>query len=245
MPGVGRTLLFLALALLAETAGTIGGFGSSVFFVPLANFFLPLTTVLGLVALFHLASNVAKLGLFRAGIDRSLLLRLGVPAVLFATAGAWAGAFLEPRWLELALALFLVASSAALLLRPDWGLEPTTRNAMLGGAVSGWMAGMVGTGGAVRGLSLAAFGLPKEVFVATSAAIDLGVDSARALVYWRNGYMRDMELAWVPWLVLVAIAGTWLGRALLRRIPQERFRQIALSLVLAIGLATLAGVALG
>jgi uncharacterized protein len=240
MPGTGRALLFLALALLAETAGTVGGFGSSVFFVPLANFFLPFTTVLGLVALFHLASNVAKLGLFRQGIDRSLLLRLGVPAVLFAGAGAWAGAFLEPRWLELTLALLLVASSTALLLRPDWGLVPSTRNAVLGGAVSGWMAGMVGTGGALRGLSLAAFSLPKEVFVATSAAIDLGVDSARALVYWRNGYMREVELSWVPWLVLVAIAGTWLGRALLRRIPQERFRQIALSLVLAIGLATLA-----
>jgi uncharacterized protein len=239
MPGTGRALLFLALALLAETAGTVGGFGSSVFFVPLANFFLPFTTVLGLVALFHLASNVAKLGLFRQGIDRSLLLRLGVPAVLFAAAGAWAGAFVEPRWLELVLALFLVASSAALLLRPDWGLVPTKRNAVLGGAVSGWMAGMVGTGGAVRGLALAAFALPKEIFVATSAAIDLGVDSARALVYWRNGYMREVELSWVPWLVLVAIAGTWLGRALLLRIPQERFRQIALVLVLAIGCVSL------
>lgn len=245
MSGVGRTLPFLVLALLAETAGTAGGFGSSVFFVPLANFFLPLTTVLGLVVLFHLASNVAKLGLFRAGIDRPLLLRLGVPAVLFAAIGAWAGAFMELRWLEVALALFLVASSAALLLHPGWGLEPTTHNAMLGGAVSGWMAGMVGTGGAVRGLSLAAFGLPKEVFVATSAAIDLGVDSARALVYWRNGYMRDVDLSWLPWLVLVAIAGTWLGRSLLRRVPQQRFRQIALSLVLAIGLATLAGAAAG
>ena len=37
--GIERTLLFLALALLAEIAGTLGGFGSSVFFVPIANMF--------------------------------------------------------------------------------------------------------------------------------------------------------------------------------------------------------------
>jgi len=30
--------LFLFLALIAEILGTIGGFGSSVFFVPIANF---------------------------------------------------------------------------------------------------------------------------------------------------------------------------------------------------------------
>ncbi|MDX1550365.1 MAG: hypothetical protein R3278_07445, partial [Lysobacter spongiicola] len=61
--GIERALLFLALALLAEVAGTVGGFGSSVFFVPIANFFFDFESVLGITALFHLASNASKLGL--------------------------------------------------------------------------------------------------------------------------------------------------------------------------------------
>jgi hypothetical protein len=239
MPGAGRTLLFLALALLAETAGTIGGFGSSVFFVPLANFFLPLTTVLGLVALFHLASNLAKLGLFRHGIDRVLLVRLGIPAVLAVALGALASGMLDAVWLEVVLAVFLVGSSATFLLRPGWSVAPTSRNAAIGGALSGLMAGMVGTGGAIRGVTMAAFALRKDVFVATSAAIDMGVDATRAVVYWRHGYMDGLPLAWIPPLVLVAVTGTWLGRAALRHIPQSRFRQIALGLVLLIGMVTL------
>lgn len=239
MPGMGRTLLFLALALLAETVGTIGGFGSSVFFVPLANFFLPLTTVLGLVALFHLASNLAKLGLFRHGIDRVLLLKLGLPAVVAVAVGALASGLLSGAWLERVLAVFLVGTSATFLLRPAWTLAPSARNAAVGGALSGLMAGLVGTGGAIRGVTMAAFALRKEVFVATSAAIDLGVDATRAVVYWRHGYMEEVPVAWIPALVVVAVAGTWLGRAALRRIPQARFRQIALALVLLIGLVTL------
>jgi hypothetical protein len=240
MPGMGRTLLFIALALLAETAGTIGGFGSSVFFVPLANLFLPLTTVLGLVALFHLASNLAKLGLFRHGIDRRLLVRLGVPSVLAVAVGAFGSGLLSSAWLEVLLAVFLVGTSATFLLRPDWTVAPSAANAAVGGALSGLMAGLVGTGGAVRGVTMAAFALRKEVFVATSAAIDMGVDATRAVVYWRHGYMEGLPLAWIPPLVVVAVAGTWLGRAALRHIPQSRFRQIALVLVLAIGLVTLA-----
>lgn len=239
MADIERALLFLVLALLAEIAGTVGGFGSSVFFVPIANFFFDFESVLGITALFHLASNASKLGLFRVGIDLRLLVTLGVPSVVFAIIGALATAYVPTHALEMALALFLLALSGWMLLRPRWAIAPTTRNGMLAGALSGGMAGLVGTGGAVRGLALAAFALPKEVFVATSAAIDMGIDLSRAAVYFRNGYVHRHDVLWIPLLVVVAVLGTWIGRALLRRLPQERFRQIALLLVFGIGLLTL------
>lgn len=239
MAGIERALLFLVLALLAEIAGTVGGFGSSVFFVPIANFFFDFESVLGLTALFHLASNVSKLGLFRAGIDVRLLVSLGVPSVVFAIIGALATAYVPTSTLEKVLALFLLVPSCWMLLRPHWAIAPTTRNGVLAGALSGGMAGLVGTGGAIRGLALAAFALPKEVFVATSAAIDMGIDLSRAVVYFHNGYVHRHDMLWIPLLVVVAVLGTWTGRTLLRRMSQERFRQFALLLVFGIGVLTL------
>ncbi|WP_321538755.1 hypothetical protein [Flavobacterium piscinae] len=38
--GIEKSIWFLVLTLIAEIIGTIGGFGSSVFFVPFANIFL-------------------------------------------------------------------------------------------------------------------------------------------------------------------------------------------------------------
>ena len=111
--------------------------------------------------------------------------------------------------------------------------------AVLAGAISGGMAGMIGTGGAVRGLTLAAFNLPKEVFVATSAAIDMAIDLSRAAVYARNGYIHAHDLVWVPLLAVVAIAGTWIGKRILSRMPQAMFRRAALVMVFGIGLVTL------
>ncbi|MEF9977895.1 MAG: sulfite exporter TauE/SafE family protein [Thermomonas sp.] len=239
MFGFGRSATFLLLALLAEIAGTVGGFGSSVFFVPVANLYFDFQSVLGITALFHLASNISKLGLFRGGIDRGLLLRLGVPSVLFAVLGGLASAWFPTRWLEATLAVFLLGLSGWMLLRPRWRLAATTRSAVLGGALSGGMAGLVGTGGAVRGMTLAAFDLRKEVFIATSAAIDMAIDLSRAAVYARNGYIHAHDLVWVPLLAVVAIAGTWIGKRILSRMPQAMFRRVALLLVFAIGLATL------
>ena len=56
--------LFFLIALLSEIVGTIGGFGSSVFFVPLAGLFFDFHTVLALTSILHVFSNAAKLVLF-------------------------------------------------------------------------------------------------------------------------------------------------------------------------------------
>ena len=47
----------------------------------------------------------------------------------------------------------------------------------------------MGTGGAIFGVTLAAFGPERTAFVCTSAWIDLGVDLTRSLVYVQQGFV--------------------------------------------------------
>ena len=232
-------LLFLALALLAEVIGTVGGFGSSLFFVPMAEYFFDFHTVLGITAFFHVASNVSKIALFRKGVDKTLILQLGVPAVVCVIAGAWLSQWVEGRWLELVLAAFLISLSLFLLLTKHVVIAPTRTNSFLGGSLSGLLAGLVGTGGAVRGATLAAFQLKKDVFIATSAIIDLGVDVSRSAVYAWQGYMQKEHLYLVAALVGVSVVGTWIGKQLLHRFSERQFRTAVLLLVLATGVYTL------
>lgn len=83
----------------------------------------------------------------------------------------------------------------------------------------------MGTGGAIRGLVLSAFQLEKEVYIASSAIIDLGVDVSRSVVYVMNGYVHNDILYLVPLLILVSLIGTYLGKLILNRIPSERFQK--------------------
>ena len=103
--------LFLLLALLAEILGTIGGFGSSVFFVPLGNFYFDFYSVLGLTAVFHVSSNLSKIVLFKKGLDRRLLLYIGVPSVLFVILGGFLSKYANDYWLEIILGIFLLVFS--------------------------------------------------------------------------------------------------------------------------------------
>ncbi|GAA3561498.1 sulfite exporter TauE/SafE family protein [Snuella lapsa] len=227
--------VFVILSLLAEVLGTVGGFGSSVFFVPIANFFFDFQSVLGITALYHLSSNMSKIVLFRKGFDKKIVLTLGIPAVVFVSVGAYFSKFLDPKILTYILGGFLIGLSLLFLMFRELAVKPKAKNAMIGGALSGLSAGLLGTGGAIRGITLAAFKIEKDKFIATSAIIDFGVDFSRSIIYYFNGYMHKRDLYLIPILIVVSILGTWIGKRILNNISQEQFRSFVLVLILIVG----------
>jgi uncharacterized membrane protein YfcA len=231
--------LFILLALLAEILGTIGGFGSSLFFIPIASYFLDFHSVLGITALFHVSSNLVKIAFFRKGFNARLVLSIGIPAVAFVIAGALLSKYIETRLLEIGLAIFLIGTSITLLTFKQITVKPNLPNSIGGGVFSGFIAGLLGTGGVIRGITLAAYNLRMDVFIATSAIIDLAIDASRSIVYYYNGYIGKDILYLVPILLLVSIAGTFIGKKILNHISEQQFKSFVLILALLTGLATL------
>ncbi|WP_372745554.1 sulfite exporter TauE/SafE family protein, partial [Lutibacter sp.] len=197
-------LLFIVLALLAEILGTVGGFGSSLFFVPIASFFLDFHSVLGITAIFHVSSNITKIAFFRKGFDKNLVIWVGIPAVIFVIIGAYISKFLQTAILEIVLAIFLIATSLFFIIFKNTTIKPTIKNSIFGGVFSGFIAGIVGTGGAIRGITLASFNLSIQTFIATSAIIDLGIDASRSVVYFLNGYIHTHDLYLIPLLLIAS-----------------------------------------
>lgn len=224
--------LFFLFAYLAEIIGTISGFGSSILFVPLASIFFDFKIVLGITAIFHVFSNLSKIALFRKGIDKRIILKLGIPAVLFVTLGALLTRFIPEKEIEVAMSIVLVLLSIYLIVQFNKPVQSNDRNLILGGVASGFLAGLIGTGGAIRGITLAAFQLPKDIFIATSAMIDLGVDSSRAIIYVWNGYFLTEHLILIPGLILVSILGTYTGKRILHFTSERVFRYLVLGIIL-------------
>jgi hypothetical protein len=103
----------------------------------------------------------------------------------------------------------------------------------VGGTVSGFLAGLVGTGGAIRGLTLAAFELEKNAFVATSAVIDLGVDASRAGIYIWNGYFQSEHIKLIPMFIAIAFVGSYIGKLILAKTSNVFFRYTVLLVIVA------------
>lgn len=223
--------VFFLLTLISEILGTIGGFGSSIFTVSFLQFIFSFESVLMITAMLHVFSNTFKIFLFLKTVDWKLVVWLGVSSILFSIAGAYLIKFANLEYVKITLGIFLLGFSAFFFLNPTATVAATLRNSVLGGSVAGFLAGFVGTGGALRGLVMAAFNLEKNFFVGTSAAIDWGIDASRTWIYFTNQFFKPEMILYLPLLAIAAFAGSYWGKRILKYISQEHFKKIILVLI--------------
>jgi len=227
---------FLLTAYIAAIFATIAGFGSSTLLIPVAILYFDFQTAVFLVACFHLCNNLFKVKLFFSHIDLKIVVKFGIPSILFAFIGAWMMVDLDPELLKKALAVFLIVYAIYSIWNPDVKILANTSNAILGGLSSGLLAGLIGLGGAIRAMFLVSFGLPKESYIATSALIALAVDLTRIPTYLVRGTIDRNYFFLLPFLICLAYFGVKTGQILLHRINESLFRKIVLLALLGIGI---------
>jgi len=219
---------FFIAAYFSEIVGTIAGFGSSTIFLPLALLFVDFKTALILVALMHIFGNIGRISFFHQGLDKRTLLNFGIPSVLATLIGAFLVSLISQEFLKGLLGIFLILYSGFSLINKYLHLKPSLQNSIIGGGFSGFFAGLIGTGGALRGAFLTAFNLPKDKYIATAAAIAIAVDITRVPVYFANGFLSSKYYWYLPLLFVIALAGSFTGRKIVKRISQEKFKKIVL-----------------
>ena len=158
-------ILFLMATFFAEVIGTMAGFGSSTIFLPIALLFLDFRVALILVAIFHISGNIGRLTFFRYGFDRRLLVIFGLPSLSFTLVGALLINYTPQLFLKLILGFFFIVYSLTSLLKPGFLFPSNKRNGLIGGSLSGFFAGLIGTGGALRSAFLTSFNLEKSVYI--------------------------------------------------------------------------------
>lgn len=224
MLGIEGHHLFLGLvALLAEVFGTVSGFGSSTIFVPIASFFENFRLVLMLTSFLHLISNFSKIFLFWGSTPSRRALMMSIPSILLTGLGAMISSWVPQRSAEIFLGVLLMILAPFLLWSRyrKWEIPPLVFHLLL--AISGFLTGLVGTGGAIRGFALASGGLSKNEFVLLSSIIDSGGDLFRAGVYLQKGYMDWSQWIFIPLLILAGLLGSKLGQLALKRVKQRNF----------------------
>jgi len=267
MGGVTPAIAYVAVATAAAGASLLtlySGFGLGTLLLPVFACFVPAPVAVAATAVVHLANNVLKTTVAGREARRDVVLRFGVPAVLFALAGAallgglgrmeplaeWGAGSPPFRVTPVNLGVgILMLGFAALDLVPSLASkEFPTRLLPLGGAVSGFFGGLSGHQGAFRTAFLAKVGLEPAEFVGTTAVIGLVVDLVRVAVYAAAGTLisgtSDIPLALVGAGIAGAALGILLGATILkaRKVTMRGLRLFTGVLVALFGVALAAGI---
>jgi hypothetical protein len=229
-------LLFFTLAFFAEVVATIAGFGSSTLLLPLAMLFFDFKTALVLVAIMHLFGNMGRVTFFRKEISWKVVAFFGVAGGIASALGALLAAKAPQELLIAALGVFLVAYAVFGWASPSFTLKPRVPTMIAGGVLSGFVAGIMGTGGALRSAFLLAFKLPKMAYIGTSAVLAIITDVVRIPVYVSAGLFDPVHLWLLPGLLVVAFAGSYVGKRITKRIPQTVFQKFVLTCLAVVGI---------
>jgi uncharacterized membrane protein YfcA len=229
-------IIFIIIGFFSEIVGTMAGFGSSTIYLPLASYLLDFKTALVLVAIFHFFGNISRIAFFRHALDKKVLLLFGIPSFVLSLIGASLVGELPQTFLKFILGIFLIAVSIMFLLRPKLAFPTNTNSLVLGGGISGFIVGLIGTGGALRASFLTGLKMDKEKYIATAAVIALGTDATRIPSYVSAGFLLEQYYYLVPILFGVAVSGSYIGKKLVNRIDQNKFKKMVLVAVILVSI---------
>lgn len=217
--------LFLLVAFFAKIASSVTGFGSSTILVPISALLFDIKTAIVLVGLFHFFGEIVDAFLWRRHIIWRIALLFSILGVVFSFIGATLVVSLPARTIQFVLGIFLILYALFSLLGGKISLPKNDWSVISAGGLAGFVAGIIGTAGAIRTAFLSTLNLKKENFLATAFASALLIEITRVSVYYGSGLLKfDLGL----WLLVfgVAAAGSLIGRRLVLKISGPVFYKI-------------------
>ncbi|HOZ86883.1 MAG TPA: sulfite exporter TauE/SafE family protein [Bacteroidia bacterium] len=235
------------------------GFGLGTILTPVFMIFFPVELAIALTGVVHFLNNIFKLSLVGKNADKRILIRFGIPAVLAAFAGAWLllhipdvkplfsyslfGKHLDVYPVKFIISILLIFFAILDLIPFLNNLRVGKNTLALGGLLSGFFGGLSGNQGALRSAFLIKAGLSKEVFIATTVVISCFVDFTRLSVYstgfFKSGLDQNIEV--VAAATLSAIAGSFAGNKLLKKVTLKFIQQLVAILLIMVSVALCAG----
>jgi hypothetical protein len=234
--------MFELLVAVASFAGgviaSLAGFGIGSVITPLLAMRYGMKLAVAMVAIPHVVGTAVRFWFLRGELDRRVLLSFGVTSALGGLTGAVLHAFIQGRVLAYVLAALLIFAGITGLLGITLRFGRT--GAWIAGALSGLLGGLVGNQGGIRAGAMLGFDVRKEAFIATSTAVALFIDGMRVPVYLVT-QGRELLRVWplVAASMVAVVAGTLVGRLILGRISEAKFKRIVSALILALGISML------
>lgn len=253
-------LIIGLIALFTSILTFFSGFGVGTILTPAFVLFFPIDVAIAMTAIVHFLNNLFKFGLTFKDIDKSVLVRFGIPAIPFALLGAWLlisfsyknqllaqfsimGFNCKVYLIELVVGVLMLFFAIAELF-PSFKKDTIKKKHLfIGGSISGFFGGLTGHQGALRTMFLIKSGLNKNSFIATGIAIACIVDLSRLTIYFGKIQKVNINdsIGIISVAVICAFTGAYFGKMLLKKITINTIQYIVSFLIIVISLLLIFG----
>ncbi|HQT55914.1 MAG TPA: sulfite exporter TauE/SafE family protein [Phenylobacterium sp.] len=189
-----------------------------------------------------IVQDVVSVWAFRKTWDRGILLLMLPSAAVGIFAGFALAAFVRPGAVELAVGVISVLFAVQRLWLERRGApvraaapEGVPWRGVLAGVAAGFTSQISHAGGPPFQIYVLPKQLPRDVFIGTSAIFFAVVNWIKVPAYLALGQVTAQSLSTAAALLPLAIASTWAGVWLVRRVPGQAFYKVIYGLLVLVG----------
>ena len=228
-------LFILTVGLVAGTISGIVGTGSSIMLMPVLVYEYGPKQAVPIMAVAAVMANFSRIMAWWREVDWRACAAYSVTGIPAAALGARTLLALPPRAVDISIGLFFIAMVPLRHWLARHQVKASLWHLAAGGAVIGYLTGIVVSTGPLSVPLFLFYGLAKGAFLATEAASSLGVYLSKSVTFERFGALTIDVL--LKGLIAGAslMAGAFLAKPFVMRLKPEAFRLLMDGIMLAAG----------
>ncbi|MCK1425314.1 sulfite exporter TauE/SafE family protein [Bradyrhizobium sp. 182] len=232
-------LFVLSVGLIAGTISGIVGTGSSIMLMPLLVYAYGPKEAVPIMAVASVMANFSRILAWWREVDWRACVAYSVTGIPAAALGARTLLALPAHAVDLTIGIFLIAMVPVRHWLAQHDLKANLWHLAIGGAVIGYLTGIVVSTGPLSVPLFLFYGLSKGAFLATEAASSLGLYFAKSVTFERFGALTGE--VFVKGLIAGAslMSGAFVAKRFVLHLKPEMFRLLMDGIMLAAGLTML------
>lgn len=233
---------FLFVLLVGLVAGTISGIvgtGSSIMLMPVLIYQYGPKQAVPIMAIAAVMANLSRILAWWREVDWRACAVYSVTGIPAAALGARTLLVLPSRSVDISIGLFLIAMVPARHWLARHQLKLSLWHLAIGGAVIGYLTGIVVSTGPLSVPLFLFYGLTRGAFLATEAASSLGIYVSKSVTFQRFGALTP-DIALQGLIAGTSLmAGAFIAKPFLLKLNPNVFRLVMDAIMLAAGLSML------
>jgi uncharacterized membrane protein YfcA len=234
--------IYLFVCVVGLVAGTISGIvgtGSSIMLVPVLVYAFGPKEAVPIMAVAAVMANLSRILAWWREVDWRACLAYALPGIPFAALGARTLLVLPSHAVDLAIGIFLIAMVPVRHWLARRQLTITLWHLAIGGAVIGYLTGIVVSTGPLSVPLFLFYGLTRGAFIATEAASSLGLYLSKSVTFQHFGALTP-EVALKGLIAGASLMfGAFIAKRFVLKLEPDAFRLIMDGIMIIAGLSML------
>ncbi len=229
-----KIVLLMMGSLIASIVSGAAGFGGSLLLLPLTSACLGAELAVPVLTIAQLLGNLARVSTGIRQIQWKYVGLFSVTSLPLAALGAF-GFSLLPKDV---VTRFVGAGLIVLvLLNLVAKKELPARNStiMIGGALTGALSGLVGSGGPIGAAVFLSLNLTPVSYIASEAMTAVGMHLVKTVVYGKYAGMTFDAVLTGLGMGAFMFVGTYIARHFIKKMPKDKFKRYVAVLLMAVG----------